>query len=453
MLPDLTAMMAKARADGVRSLYLISCHRSIGHQQALFCSKGPRGMAPAERAYQVAPAGFSEHATGYSLDFGDRSAPRCNLEQCFAESRVGRWLDANAASFGYEMSFPPANLQGVSPEPWHWRWVGHGGAEAAAATFSEARRRFPDPAIDEVVAVAPPAAMLQAYAPQSEAERVAVDPATVADDDFARNRDPVLWQGLTVERVTFRDSSATWAFWRIVNTSRASGPLWVVPHDNENAAFDAALRAVRRYGGVAVIIDTGASDGSYRARFNTVAFAPAIDPNRNFHSPASPYVSTVLGDLSPGPRLIIALHTNAPGFNPALSRCGGGGAGSGGISIRLCNGHFQPVASRSRAWPFDDDDSLAIVSYPRGAAREVAFCSSALEAADYNVVFENVATTDGSLSHYAVLHGLRYVNLETRDRGSQEAGLADARERLAAMIDGVMAKCTATTQSIASRRP
>lgn len=37
--------------------------------------------------------------------------------------------------------------------------------------------------------------------------------------------------------------------------------------------------------------------------------------------------------------------------------------------------------------------------------------------ADFNVVQERVVTSDGSLSNYAVLHGLAYLNFETLDRG------------------------------------
>lgn len=84
----------------------------------------------------VAPPGFSEHATGLVIDFGSRSIPRCNLEPCFADTRTGRWLADNAGRFGFEMSFPDGNSQGVVFEPWHFRFVG---TPQARAVFAHAR--------------------------------------------------------------------------------------------------------------------------------------------------------------------------------------------------------------------------------------------------------------------------------------------------------------------------
>jgi hypothetical protein len=58
-----------------------------------------------------------------------------------------------------------------------------------------------------------------------------------------------------------------------------------------------------------------------------------------------------------------------------------------------------------------------------------------------NIMFEHVVTSDGSLSNYALLRSLPYVNLETQDRGVDPAGLANARGRLLAMIGTVMMRC------------
>ena len=64
-----------------------------------------------------------------------------------------------------------------------------------------------------------------------------------------------------------------------------------------------------------------------------------------------------------------------------------------------------------------------------------------LASGDYNLVFERVGYSDGSLSNYAAQHGLAYVNVETEERGSSPTGIALARDRLVDMIDKVMQRC------------
>lgn len=269
-----------------------------------------------------------------------------------------------------------------------------------------------------------------------------VDPLTVADDDFARHRDPALWQGLRVSRLAVEEGPVSWRFFRIANDARPNGPLWVVTHDNENATFAAALSALRSYGGVAIIVDTGARDDDYAARFNWFTGGKPIDPNRYFDDRHPGYTRAVLADLGSPPRLIVALHTNEPGFDPALSGCGATrGEGAGNISIRLCTERWHPVAAPVRRWPFDNDDTLALVPFLAGRPQTSARCGTALVAQGYNVVFERVAASDGSLSNYAVQHGLPYVNVETEELGSSPDGIAAARDRLVAMIDGVMERC------------
>jgi D-alanyl-D-alanine carboxypeptidase len=71
-----------------------------------------------------APPGYSEHHTGYAIDIGDAAAPATNLSPKFEQTKAFKWLNANAARFSFEMSFPKNNPQGVSYEPWHWRYVG-----------------------------------------------------------------------------------------------------------------------------------------------------------------------------------------------------------------------------------------------------------------------------------------------------------------------------------------
>ncbi len=289
---------------------------------------------------------------------------------------------------------------------------------------------------------AAPAADAQT-APRSEE---AVDPATIDDADFARNRDPALWRGLSVRRISFVEQQASWRVFRIANDRKPAGPLWMILHDNENATFAAGLEAVRSWGGVAMVVDTGPNDTGYDARFNAaVTDGVPIDPNRNFFDWLPRYAGTLLADLGTGrQRPIIALHTNARGFDRALSDCSSpDSSGSGEISVGLCNARHLPRRAGVQRWPFDDDDTLALLPYPRGMDAQRGFCAKRLMARDFNIVFEGVGSSDGSLSNYATLHGLRYVNLETRERGSDPAAIAQARDRLITMIDAVMSECVA----------
>ncbi|WP_375395979.1 M15 family metallopeptidase [uncultured Sphingomonas sp.] len=154
VLPDLAALLAAARTDprtGGRLLAL-SCFRSVERQIAVFGRERPESGA-ADRAISVAPPGYSEHATGYALDFAVRPANGCpDVDACMAASLPAKWLLANAPRFGFELSFPGGNKQQVKWEPWHWRWVGRNAdvpdAMAARRVFACARARFPaNPAV------------------------------------------------------------------------------------------------------------------------------------------------------------------------------------------------------------------------------------------------------------------------------------------------------------------
>ena len=117
-------MQSAAKADGV-ILTAISAFRDTATQDQLFFGvKEQRVQDAAKRAEVSAPPGYSEHHTGYAVDIGDGNAPATNLEESFASTAAFRWLEQNALKYSFELSFPPDNKQGVSYEPWHWRFVG-----------------------------------------------------------------------------------------------------------------------------------------------------------------------------------------------------------------------------------------------------------------------------------------------------------------------------------------
>jgi zinc D-Ala-D-Ala carboxypeptidase len=133
-------MVAAARNAGV-ILIPISGFRSIQEQEQIFFVIGAqRNQTPAQRAAVSAPPGHSEHHTGYAVDIGDGAAPSTNLNTNFEKTKAFQWLQANAARFGFEMSFPKGNAQGVSYEPWHWRFVGD---RSSLETFYRAKNYKP----------------------------------------------------------------------------------------------------------------------------------------------------------------------------------------------------------------------------------------------------------------------------------------------------------------------
>lgn len=147
---DLERLRAAARAEGIE-LTALSCFRSIAHQRQVFCAGAENCdtvAGAALRARFVGPPGHSEHATGYAVDFVQRGTDCRVTEQCFLLTPGGKWLMRRGPDFGFELSFPQGNKQGVAWEPWHWRWVGRSGdagpqAQAARARFAVAHASWP----------------------------------------------------------------------------------------------------------------------------------------------------------------------------------------------------------------------------------------------------------------------------------------------------------------------
>jgi len=130
------AMQRAARAEGVL-LAPISAFRTVEQQNQLFFAiKQQRNQGARKRAEVSAPPGYSEHHTGYAIDIGDANNPSTHLSTRFEETPAFAWLKANAAKYSFELSFPAGNPQGVSYEPWHWRFIGD---RPSLETFYKAR--------------------------------------------------------------------------------------------------------------------------------------------------------------------------------------------------------------------------------------------------------------------------------------------------------------------------
>lgn len=134
-------MKAAAAAEGVL-IMPVSGFRTIVRQAELFTKQTEKLGSEAAAAELSAPPGHSEHHTGYAIDIGDVNSPDTDIKYSFENTPAYRWLVANARSYGFEQSFPYGNQQGVSFEPWHWRYVG---SPRASEVFINSRSAFPSP--------------------------------------------------------------------------------------------------------------------------------------------------------------------------------------------------------------------------------------------------------------------------------------------------------------------
>ncbi|WP_299485982.1 D-alanyl-D-alanine carboxypeptidase family protein [Acaryochloris sp. IP29b_bin.137] len=130
------SQLVDAAAKANLTLQPISGFRSVKDQAELFDKQVQKRGSQQAAAKFSAPPGFSEHHTGYAIDIGDRNQPDKDLKVAFEDTTAYRWLSNNASRYGFELSFPRSNAQGVNFEPWHWRYVK---TSRAAVQFASAR--------------------------------------------------------------------------------------------------------------------------------------------------------------------------------------------------------------------------------------------------------------------------------------------------------------------------
>lgn len=132
---QLMKMIYAARDLGVW-IVPVSGFRDFANQELLFKNQIQKRGSPEEAAKMSAPSGHSEHHTGYAVDLADGSFPKQDITYEFEKSKAYQWLSVHAKEFGFEISFPANNTQGVSYEPWHWRFIG---SPSAAEVFAVSR--------------------------------------------------------------------------------------------------------------------------------------------------------------------------------------------------------------------------------------------------------------------------------------------------------------------------
>ena len=120
-LNQMAAGMLKAKAG---TLLLNSGYRSYETQTAVHDRQVARLGLKAGEALAARP-GYSEHQTGLAADVS-AAGQGCAIQVCFAKTKAGKWLAANAWQYGFILRYPDGQTAttGYQFEPWHFRYVG-----------------------------------------------------------------------------------------------------------------------------------------------------------------------------------------------------------------------------------------------------------------------------------------------------------------------------------------
>lgn len=117
----LSSLFAAAKANGT-PIYSLSGYRSYATQSGLYNSYVQSDGQAAADTYSARP-GYSEHQTGLAADVGTGT---CDLNVCFGSTDAGKWIAANAYTYGFIVRYPAdkTTITGYQYEPWHLRYVG-----------------------------------------------------------------------------------------------------------------------------------------------------------------------------------------------------------------------------------------------------------------------------------------------------------------------------------------
>jgi hypothetical protein len=232
------------------------------------------------------------------------------------------------------------------------------------------------------------------------------------DGDFARNMKLLQAEpGLCFSYDEFEENGIHWGLQIVqyqkpgnevsLKTRERAGPLWFIPHDDENAAFDTAVKSLIKHGGTIVAVESGGT------RLNE-----GQDPNRNFDAGGdrkcplqlarSPqYTQHVLQWRDPK-HPIIALHSNKP---------------TGGISITRKVPFSTNFRAPEQIGGVNPDHTLVFVASSDSPEADPILHKFVkdMNAKHVNVIYETVSSkrSDCSLSNYASLRKIRdYLNVE-----------------------------------------
>ena len=118
------SMHLAAKETGI-DIQIVSAYRSVEYQVELIRRKLAGGETLNKILKTLAAPGYSEHQGGCAVDIGgNESEP---VTEAFDQTKAYLWLQDNASTFNFFMSYPRDNSHGMVYEPWHWCFAAEDG--------------------------------------------------------------------------------------------------------------------------------------------------------------------------------------------------------------------------------------------------------------------------------------------------------------------------------------
>ncbi len=173
--PKLRAMLAAAKKDGV-VLKLGSGFRSVQYQHDIVIRKKKAKQAEKDIYYYSSPAGYSEHHTGFAVDFSPID-PRFGKDKKGKATKAYTWLQKHAQEYGFSQTYTAdiAKANGIAEETWHWKFTDSPTAQAMlinASCYSAPSTTTPPAVTDNLP-------QSSTTTPTTEAEPVSTDTVPV----------------------------------------------------------------------------------------------------------------------------------------------------------------------------------------------------------------------------------------------------------------------------------
>lgn len=234
-------------------------------------------------------------------------------------------------------------------------------------------------------------------------------PAELDDRDVATFADDLADPSLCLTERWVDENGTRWHLIVVSNVERP-GPLWAVPHDEEDEGFAAGVYAVLRYGGTMVAVENGEQ-----------RLVIGIDPNQAFmvtqqaadicgrrRQPNPAYVASFLaGWARSWP--VVGLHSNWDGYLD--------GGGLGQISVRRQDPKMIPFPSAVAVGRLADEDTIIMLVSPLPPSENLDGQGTIAWFNDHgiHVIYRHVTPDNNgcTLADYLTLNELGvYFNLE-----------------------------------------